>query len=76
MKTQLAKEYRARYGSDMPNLKLARIMYNENNLLFSSVEDARKYVRYIEGKTINSGPKKKNLPTYARQTSKPIQTAR
>jgi predicted phosphodiesterase len=62
VKTQLAKEYRARYGNEMPNLKLARIMYNENKLLFFDVEDARKYVRYIEGKTINSTPKKRTYP--------------
>ena len=35
----------------MPTLKLARIMYNENNLLFSDVEHARSILRAIEGKS-------------------------
>jgi len=49
-KSELAKKYRSQYGKDMPNLKLARIMYNENKLLFKDVEDARSKLRYIEGK--------------------------
>lgn len=39
----------------MPSLKLARIMYNENRLLFSDVENARSALRYIEGKRIKKG---------------------
>jgi predicted phosphodiesterase len=35
----------------MPTLKLARIMYKENNLRFTSVEVARKSLQAIEGKT-------------------------
>ena len=49
-KTETAKQYRVTYGDDMPTLKLARIMYRENNLLFKDVEDARGRLRYIEGK--------------------------
>lgn len=49
-KADLAREYRTKYGGDMPTLKLARIMYNENNILFKDVEDARRRLRYIEGK--------------------------
>lgn len=45
----LAKKYRTKYP-DMPTLKLARIMYNENNLSFSNVGTARSCLRYIEGK--------------------------
>lgn len=52
-KAELAQEYRDKYGQDMPSLKLARIMYNENSLLFTDVEAARKALRYIEGKTMN-----------------------
>jgi predicted phosphodiesterase len=37
----------------MPSRKLARIMYDENNLLFKDTEDARYRLRYIEGKTGN-----------------------
>ena len=49
-KTETAKQYREQYGDAMPTLKLARIMYRENNLLFKDVEDARGRLRYIEGK--------------------------
>jgi predicted phosphodiesterase len=34
----------------MPTLKAARIMYNENNLTFKDVDDARQSLRSIEGK--------------------------
>jgi len=49
-KAETAKKYRLQYGAEMPTLKLARIMYNENPLLFTDVEDARSRLRYIEGK--------------------------
>jgi len=47
--TSLARDYRTKYP-DMPTKKLARIMYNENNLLFTNEETARSTLRYIEGK--------------------------
>ncbi len=47
-KAELAREYRGKYPN-FPNLKLARIMYKENNPLFSNVENARSILRYIEG---------------------------
>lgn len=56
-KSDLAREYRRKHGDKMPSLKLARIMYNENKLLFKDVEDARNRIRYIEGK--NGGFHKK-----------------
>lgn len=46
----LARSYRKRYGNEMANLKLARIMYKENPLAFKNVESARTSLRYIEGK--------------------------
>lgn len=49
--TIIAKEYRDRYGNDMPTLKLARIMYEENKLKFSNLESARRTLRYLEGKS-------------------------
>jgi predicted phosphodiesterase len=49
-KAAKAKEYREKYGPDMPTHKLARIMYSENNLLFNDTENARQMLRYIEGK--------------------------
>ena len=42
---------------EMPTLKLARIMYSENKLLFKDVEDARFRLRDIEDK---AGRRKKN----------------
>lgn len=45
-----AREYRKKYGPEMPTLKLARIMYKENKPLFNSVDAARSALRYIEGK--------------------------
>jgi predicted phosphodiesterase len=50
-KSEIAREYRIKYGMDMPTLTLARIMYNENKEVFKNVEDARTRLRYIEGKT-------------------------
>ena len=49
-KVQIARNYRDKYGMDMPTLKLARIMYSENELLFKSLDDARCRLRAIEGK--------------------------
>jgi len=48
-KTDLVREYRRKF-SDMPTLKLARIIYKENNLLYQSVESVRSLLRNIEGK--------------------------
>jgi hypothetical protein len=45
----IARQYRTKYP-DMPTLKLARIMYKENNLAFPNEEGARSTLRYIEGK--------------------------
>lgn len=55
IKTAVARSYRDKFGMDMPTLKLARIMYNENKLLFKHVEDARGVLRQIEGKNMKAG---------------------
>lgn len=55
-KSECARKYRKQYGSEMASLKLARIMYAENHLLFKDVEDARSALRYIESKS--GGPSK------------------
>ena len=47
---KVAREYREKYGWEMPTLKLARIMYADNKLLFPSLEKARSRLRWIEGK--------------------------
>jgi predicted phosphodiesterase len=48
-KSVLARKYRKQHP-DYPTLKLARILYNDHNLTFKGVEDARSVLRYIEGK--------------------------
>jgi len=50
IKVKTAIDYRTKHGIDMPTLKLARIMFKDNKLLFKDVEDARSSLRYIEGK--------------------------
>lgn len=50
-KSDVARQYRKKHGAKLPTLKIARIMYNENRLLFANVEDARGVLRYIEGKS-------------------------
>lgn len=60
-KIDLCREYRLE-NPDMPNLKLARIIYNENNLLFSSVDAVRTRLRTLEGHNgKNNIPKDKSL---------------
>lgn len=50
-KTEIAREFRSEYGSEMSNHQLARIMYKKHSLKFRDVEDARLFLRAIEGKT-------------------------
>jgi predicted phosphodiesterase len=50
-KTTIARAYRDEHGMEISHLKLARIMYAENKLTFKDVEDARSWLRYIEGKS-------------------------
>ena len=52
-KVNVAREYRKKYGNEMPTLKLARIMYNDNPLFFSGVDHARTALRAIEHKMGN-----------------------
>jgi predicted phosphodiesterase len=49
-KADIAREYREKYGDKKNTTSLARIMYNENKIVFKSIEDARERLRYIEGK--------------------------
>lgn len=50
--SDICREYRRKYP-DMPTLKLARIIYKENNLLYSNVDSVRSTLRYLEGKRGN-----------------------
>ncbi len=49
-KVGLARQFREKYGWDMPTKKLGRIMYNANKLSFTDAEHARKTLMSIEGK--------------------------
>ena len=57
-KVGIARKYRGEHGAEMPTAKLARIMYEENTLLFANTEEARSTLRYIEGKTGTTNRKK------------------
>jgi len=61
-KVNLCNEYREKYGWDMPTLKLARIIYKDNPLLFSGVESVRLTLRNIEGKSNNRTKVRKVVP--------------
>lgn len=50
-KLDVIRSYRDKYGMDMPTLKLARIIFKENAILFRDVEQVRTYLRGIENKT-------------------------
>ena len=50
-KLDVIRSYRDKYGMDMPTLKLARIIFKENAILFKDVEQVRTYLRAIENKT-------------------------
>jgi len=63
-KSDIAREFRNRFP-DMPNMKLARLIYDEHKLFFTNVEDARSSVRYIEGKVgVKNRKKVINTTTY------------
>jgi len=49
-KSDICRKYRKKYP-DYPTLKLARIIYADNNLTFSNVEACRTVLRIIEGKS-------------------------
>ena len=61
-KVDLCNEYREKYGWDMPTLKLARIIYKDNPLLFNGVEGVRLTLRNIEGKSNNRTKVRKVVP--------------
>lgn len=49
-KGAIVREYRLKYGMDMPTLTLAKLIYKENKELFTSADNARGLLRYNEGK--------------------------
>jgi predicted phosphodiesterase len=50
MKLDLCRDYRRKYP-DMPTLKLARIIFADNPLMFKDVENVRSLIRHVEGKS-------------------------
>lgn len=69
-KSELSKKYRSE-NPLFPTLKLARIMYKENQLLFKDVEDARSMLRYIEGKSGIKNKKKVNSSEFVIAEARP-----
>lgn len=67
-KTQVCREYLKKYPN-YPNLKLARIIYSENNLLFKDIEDAREKIRYCTG---NKGNRDRKYAKDFKTESKPL----
>ena len=61
-KSKLCVDYREKYGWDMPTLKLSRIVYKENPLIFRDVEAVRLVLRGIEGKSLNRVKVRKVVP--------------
>lgn len=65
-KIDVLREYRDKFGMDMPTKKLARIIYKENPLLYNTEETIRKQLMKIEGKgssRVKITHKKPNRPT-------------
>jgi len=69
-KTNLARQYRTKYP-DYPSLKLARMVYQDHNLSFSSVEDARGTIRYIEGKMGSTKSNKVKNTIFVKEEARP-----
>lgn len=59
-KKDLCRKYR-KENMEMPTLKLARIIYNDNKLLFTSIDSIRSTLRDIEGKSGKRHISKKDI---------------
>jgi predicted phosphodiesterase len=69
---EIAREYRDKYGAEMPTLKLARIMYQQCPLVFIDVESARRALRYIEGKVGDADRKAVSKTPYFMEAKRPV----
>ncbi len=67
-KTQVCRDYLKKYPN-YPNLKLARIIYSENNLLFKDVEQARSAIRKLTG---NNGKRSRGYDNNFKTDPKPL----
>jgi predicted phosphodiesterase len=54
-KADIARQYRDKYGMDVPTKQLATLMHIQRPKLFTNVENARTALRQIEGKCGNKG---------------------
>lgn len=61
-KADLARTYRDKHGVKMPSAALAKLMYSERPEMFKNIEDARWYLREIEGKTGAARIRKRENP--------------
>lgn len=63
-KADICREYRAKYGWNMPTLKLARIIYKDLPIAFKDVESIRTVLRQIEDKKgkANRAIKRTDIP--------------
>jgi predicted phosphodiesterase len=68
----ICRQYREKYGMDMPTHKLARIIYNENPLAFKDIEAARYKLRYIEGKCGEEQKKKVAKTKFVVDEARPV----
>ena len=71
-KVIIVREYRDKFGSEMPTRKLSRLIYDENKLLFKDIEDARYLLRYIEGKTGEIKRKQVSKSPYFKKEARPL----
>lgn len=56
-KADVAREYRDKYGMDVPTRELARLIAKNRPKLFSGIDDARNALRRVEGKNNGGGTK-------------------
>jgi predicted phosphodiesterase len=61
-KVKLTLQYREKYGWEMPTLKLARIIYKDNPLLFPTLDSVRTTLRGLEGKGGTHAIKHNDIP--------------
>lgn len=66
-KVSVVRQYRDKYP-DFPNLKLARIIYNENKELFTTIESVRTAIRSIQGQA----GKGKGITVSHKQPARPL----
>jgi predicted phosphodiesterase len=69
---EIAREYRDKYGPEMPTHQLARIMYQQYPLIWKDTESARHCLRYIEGKNGSKNKKHVSDTSYFMEKSRTL----